>query len=79
MGIICLKYKDDKKNFKVLKSFGLEVLDIDNLEKTDSIIEDLVNKNYNTIIISKDVSNFSQDIVTKYIKNSKINIIISRK
>lgn len=57
----------------------MDVYDIEDLEKTDEKIQELVNKNYNTIVISNEVAYFSEDIIKKYAKNENINIIIAPK
>ena len=76
--ISCLKYTKDDKNFKVLKAFGVDVFELDNLEQTDNEIKKLIDKNYNTIILSNEVAGFSEDIMTKYNKLKNVNIIIAR-
>ena len=43
----------------------------------DKKIEELVKKQYDTIIVSNDVASFSENIIKKYSKNEEINIIIS--
>lgn len=77
MGISWLKYSKDKKSFKIFKAFGMDVFEIEDLDKTDEKIEDLIKQNYNTIIISNEVANFSEDIIKKYSKKDNINIIIA--
>lgn len=77
MEISCLKSAGDKKSFKLFKGLGMDVYDIDNLENTDEKIKELIQQNYNTIIISNEVANFSQDIIKKYKKTENINIIIA--
>lgn len=79
MSIICIKSKDDNKNFKIFKGFGFEVLNIDNLEQTDNVIKKVIDNNYNTIVVSNEVASFSQDIITKYNKIDNVNIVISNR
>ena len=79
MSISWLKSSKDSKNFKLAKGFGMDVYEIENLEETDNKIKELVNNNYSTIVVSKEVANFSQDIITKYNKKDDVNIIISHK
>ena len=55
----------------------MDVFDIDNLEETDKKINELVNKKYNTIVISNEVASFSEDIIKKYNKSQNVNIIIA--
>ncbi len=65
------------KVLDLLKIFGMDVFDIDNLEETDKKIDELVKNNYNTIIISNEVASFSEDIIKKYNKSKNVNIIIA--
>ena len=55
----------------------MDVYDINNLEETDMKINELINKNYKTIIISNEVASFSEDIVKRYNKSQNVNIIIA--
>lgn len=77
MAISWIKYSKDNKSFKIFKGLGMDVYDIDDLEKTDEKIKELVDKKYNTIVITNEVANFSEDIIKKYAKNENINIIIA--
>lgn len=79
MKISLLKSAQDNENFKLLEKLGFEVFKIYDLEETDSKIEELINKKYNTIIISNEVASFSEDIIKKYNKNANIKIIINNK
>ena len=78
MSISWLKYVNDKKSFKIFKAFGMDVFEIEDLDKTDEKIEELVKQNYNTIVLSNQVANFSEDIIKKYSKKDNINIIIAQ-
>ena len=77
MAISWLKSSNDKKSFKVFKNLGMDVYEINDLEKTDEKIKELVEQKYDTIIISNEVASFSSDIVKKYSKTEDINIIIA--
>ena len=77
MAISWLKSSKDKKSFKVFKSLGMDVYDIDDLEKTDDKIKELVEQKYNTIVITNEIAGFSEDILKKYSKVQDINIIIA--
>lgn len=77
MAISWLKYSKDNKSFKLFESIGMDVYKIDDLEKTDEKINELVNKNYNTIIVSNEIASFSQDIIKKYSKQQGIKIVIA--
>jgi len=72
-----LKGINDKKSFKMFESFGADVHKIDDLEKTDDVIKDLVNKDYRTIVITNEVASFSESIIKKYNKQKDIKIIIA--
>ena len=73
-----LKAKDDDVNFKFQKNLGMDVYEIEDLEKTDEFINKLVEKNYSTIVLSDEIAGFSSDIIKKYKKDDSINIIIAR-
>ncbi len=77
MKIICIKSRDDSKSFKTFRTLGFDIYNIDNLEDTDQNIAELVNKRYDTILVSNEVASFSEDIIKKYSKDDKINIIIT--
>jgi len=77
MAISWIKSSEDKKSFKVFKSLGMDVYEIDDLEKTDEKIKQLVEQKYDTIIISNELASFSEDIIKKYGKTENINIIIA--
>lgn len=77
MKISWLKYEKDKDSFKLPESLGLDVYKIPDLEDSDKKIEELINNEYKTIIISNDVASFSEDIIKKYNKDNNVKIIIS--
>jgi len=72
-----VKSSKDSKSFKIFKNFGMDVYDVDDLEKTDEKIKELINKKYNIIVISSEIASFSEDIIKKYKKKDNINIIIA--
>ena len=78
MGIYWLKSSRDNKSFKLFKGLGMDVYEIDDLDKTDEKIKELVEEQkYNTIVISNEIASFSEDIIKKYSKTENINIIIA--
>lgn len=77
MKISWLKAKGDNKSFRFQKNMGLDVYEIDDLDKTDSKISELANE-YHTIILSNEVACFSSDIIKKYAHDDSINIIIAK-
>ena len=77
MKISWIEYANDAKSFSLPEKLGFDVFKIQDLEQTDKKIEELVKKQYDTIIVSNDVASFSENIIKKYSKNEEINIIIS--
>ena len=77
MKISWIKYKKDNVNFKIAEGLGMNVYRLENLEDIDNKIEEIINDNYKTIILSNDVAGFSEDIIKKYQKQNDVNIIIS--
>lgn len=77
MEITFLKGSNDKKSFKMFELLGAEVFKVDDLDRTDDKIEELVNKNYTTIIMTNEVASFSESIIKKYSKSDDIKIIIA--
>ncbi len=77
MQISWLRASNDNKSFKLFKGLGMDVYDIDDLERTDEKIKELVEQKYRTIVISNEVASFSEDIIKKYAKTKDINIIIA--
>lgn len=77
MRISWIKAKQDLTSFRIPKNMGLDVFEIEDLEKTDDTIEQLVENKCNTIILSNEIAGFSEDIIKKYAKNEEINIIIA--
>jgi len=72
-----VKQQTDKKNFRLQENMGWEVLKIQDVEETDQKLEELIQKQYDTIIISNELSYFSEDIIRKYQKKDDVNIIIN--
>lgn len=62
---------------RCLKLFGMDVFEINNLEETDKKIQELIDKQYNTIVVSNEVASFSENIIKKYNKSKNVNIIIA--
>ena len=72
-----VKQQTDEKNFRLQENMGWEVLKIQDVEETDQKLEELIQKQYDTIIISNELSYFSEDIIRKYQKKDDVNIIIN--
>lgn len=77
MQVTFLKSCGDDKSFKLFENFGADVYKIEDLEKTDEKLKELINKKYTTIIITNEVAGFSESIIKKYNKTDEIKIIIA--
>lgn len=77
MKISCIKSNKDNESFNFFKSIGCNIVELNDLEKVDKEIDNLVNEKYRTIILSNDVAGFSENIIKKYSKTEDINIIIA--
>ena len=77
--IVCIKAKNDEDSFRVFKAFGTKVYELEDLEQTDYQIKQCVKNNYDTILISEELANFSSDIVTKYKNSQTVNILMSNR
>ena len=78
MKVSWIKYEKDKESFRLPQVLGLEVITLKDLEQTDETMRKLIQKHYDTIILSNEVAGFSQKINNEYIKMKNIDIIISR-
>lgn len=77
MKISCIKYIKDNNSFSFFKAIGANVVELEDLEKTDEELKKIVENEYKTIFISNEVASFSEDIIKKYNKNEDIRIIIT--
>lgn len=68
MKISWVKYKNDKKSFKIPESLGFDVFKLQDLDEIDNKLRSLINDKYNTIIISDEVASFSEDLIKKYMR-----------
>lgn len=75
MKISWIKYKQDNE-FNFIKKIGFDVFEVEELEKTDEKLNQLINNKYDTIFISNKIAAFSEDIIKKYDKSEDVNIII---
>ena len=75
--ISCIKYSKDNNSFSFLKAIGANIVELEDLEKTDEELKKIVESKYKTIFISNEVASFSEDIIKKYNKNDDIRIIIT--
>lgn len=77
MKIAWVKNQTDEKNFRLQENMGWEVLKIQDLEEIDQKLEELIGEKYDTIVISNELSYFSENIIRKYQKSDEVNIIIN--
>lgn len=77
MKISWLKMKDDSNSFKFFKNIGFDVYDVEEPDDTDKKLQELVSKQYSTIVISNELAGFSEDIIKKYSKTKNVKIIIA--
>ena len=77
MKISWLRTKEDNESFKLLKNLGFEVYNIEDVEKTDEKIDELVQNDYKIIILSNEIASFSGDIITKYANQDDVSIVIT--
>ena len=78
MKISWIKYEKDDLSFKIPEKLGFDVFKLVEPAQADSKIKELINKRYDTIILTNEIAGFSEDIVKKYSKDRNINIIIAR-
>ncbi len=78
MKISCVKAKEDKKSFRIAQSIGMDVYLVEQMEKVDEVLDDLIQKNYHTIFLSNELAGFSQKLMKDYYRDKKINIIIAK-
>ena len=79
MKISWIRSKNDNESFQMLKNLGFDVYNIEEPEKTDEKIEQLVKSDCKIIILSNEIASFSGDIITKYANQDDISIVISAK
>lgn len=77
MRFSCIRSKEDNNSFRFLKEMGMNVYELEDLEKTDEAISKLIKDKYTTIFLSNEVAGFSEDIIKKYQRNNDVNIIIA--
>lgn len=77
MKISFLKSAKDEKSFRLFELLGAETYKIEDLEKTDKVIKELIKKNYKTMVVTNDVAGFSELIAKKNYMVDDIRIIIA--
>lgn len=77
MQISWIKSSKDKDSFKIFENLGFNVYKLDEPEDTDKKINDLINKDCKTIILSNEIASFSSDIIKKYNNREDVSIIIA--
>lgn len=77
MKISWIKEEKDNRNFSIAEKLGMEVHRLSNPEEVDKTMEELINQNYKTIVLSNEIAGFSENIIKKYQNGKDIKIIIS--
>ena len=77
MRISWIKTKKDNESFRIFENLGFNVYSLDEPEDTDKKIDELINNNCKTIILSNEIASFSKDIITKYKNKEDVSIIIA--
>ena len=72
-----VKYEKDDVSFKMPERLGFDVFKLSEPEQTDEKLKELINKRYDTIILTNEIAGFSEDIIKKYVKDRNVNIIIA--
>lgn len=78
MKVSWIKFIEDKKDFKLPENLGFDVFSINRNDNVDAKIDELISDKYNTIIVSNSIAGASEKINKEYLKNKKVNIIISK-
>lgn len=78
MKVSWIKFIEDKEDFKLPENLGFDVFSINRNDNVDEKIDELISDKYNTIIVSNSIAGASEKINTEYLKNKKVNIIISK-
>lgn len=77
MRVSWIKYEKNDNDFKIIERLGMNVYKIKTPDEVDNKMKELINAEYNTIVLSNEVAGFSEDIIKKYKNKNDINIIIS--
>lgn len=77
MKVSLIKSNKDKHSFNFAKSIGMNVIELEQNEEVDNVIEELVNDEYKSIILSNEIAGFSEDIIKKYANNKQVKIYIA--
>ncbi len=72
-----IKSKNEKKKIFLNEKFGVNVIELDNLENIDEEIQKIATQKNNILYISNELASFSDDIIGKYKNDKNIKIIIS--
>lgn len=78
MKVSWIKFIEDKEDFKLPENLGFDVFSINRNDNVDEKIDELISDKYNTIIVSNSIAGASEKINKEYLKNKKVNIIISK-
>ena len=78
--ILWIKDKEDNKNFLMPERLGMKVERLENTEKIDKQVGELIEKEQATAyIITPEIAELCENCLEKYKKDENINIIITPK
>ncbi len=72
-----IKGKNEKEKLFLNERFGVKVIEIEDNEKIDTELENILKNGKSTIFISNEMASFSDNIIKKYEKDKNVKIIIS--
>ncbi len=72
-----IKSKNEKRKIFLNEKFGVNVIELDDLENIDEEIQKVAMEKNNILYISNELASFSNDIISKYKNDKNIKIIIS--
>lgn len=77
MKISWIKSSKDNESFNFARTIGFDLIELDDLDRVDEKIQELIDNNCKTIVMTNEVASFSEDIMKKYYKDNLVKIIIA--
>lgn len=73
-----IKSIHDKTSFNFFKNIGMYGVELTDLDNVDKVLSKLIDKDYTTFFITNEVAGYSEDLFKKYYNSKDINIIIAK-
>ncbi len=73
-----IKSIHDKTSFNFFKNIGMYGVELTDLDNVDKVLSKLIDKDYTTFFITNEVAGYSDDLFKKYYNSKDINIIIAK-